>query len=123
MNTRRLIGLILASVTIPLNVMRADLVCASHGQPGASAVALARVAEMPDGMHADSGNATHEHRPCQTPSRSDCCEAVVSCSVLFAPCHEAVVAGEITTRVAAFTRVFDIPSWLIVPPDPPPPRA
>ena len=96
-----------------------DLVCATHG--GHTAFQQTQ-SPMPDmHHHGDTGDTGQER--CKVPARSDCCEAMTTCSANAAltstiddqagPSREA--------RLAVF--IADAPLTRILPPEPPPPKA
>lgn len=116
---RRLLGILVVASMSHLVVAGSDLVCATHG---GHAAAQESQAPMP-GMHhhGDAGDASKE--ACKVPVRSDCCEAMTTCSVnvaltSIADDHAGPNGDE---GIAVF--VADAPLTRLVPPEPPPPKA
>lgn len=126
MTGRRMAGFLVALLMLNLNLVRADIACASHAAGHAASPATMPHSGSMHHAHELSGKNgnSHQHeKPCNTPSQADCCQVWASCSLLlghngYAPSrsvalmHDGVVAG-----------IVSVPLSVIVPPDPPPPKA
>jgi hypothetical protein len=116
---RRLVGILLAASVAHLVVAGSDLVCATHADH-----ALAREAPASmEGMHHHGDGGQTEKERCKIPARSDCCEAMTTCSTSAA--LAAVMDDEARPpedgRDISF--LADAPLTRVIPPDPPPPKA
>ena len=122
---RRIAGMLVALLMLHLNLVQADVPCASRGIAHGSGVMTppARSMQMVRHRHEATDHHQRHDKPCDTPTHADCCQALTSCSLLIGhgaskqfaaipPAHERVLAG-----LAA------LPLSPIVSPDPPPPRA
>ena len=116
---RRLLGILVLASMSHLVVAGSDLVCATHGHH----VVAEQAPESMPGMHQHDGGGQSEKERCKVPARSDCCEAMTTCSAN-AALVSAVDADALTSYDAGHLAfVADAPLTRIIAPDPPPPKA
>ena len=118
---RRLVGVALAALALHTSAVRADVACAKHGAKPIAAAA------------GQDQNAAHRHhappgkgpagKPCETPTQAECCEALVSCSIVAACTDSEASDASVFDHGSAFAGAAKIPGSLVIPPDPPPPKA
>jgi len=119
---RRLVGLTLAAAMLQVNIARADSVCADHAHM-ASQTTPAEHAHSGHHHMSASAKTVASDKDCETPAQRDCCQALVSCSIVLglddgsrtfdlATSHDRVA---VTAQTAPISRVTA--------PEPPPPRA
>lgn len=102
-----------------LVVAGSDLVCATHGSHAASQESQAPMSGMHH--HGDAGDTSKE--ACKIPVRSDCCEAMTTCSANLALTSIAEDHAGLHGDAGIGVFVADAPLTRLVPPEPPPPKA
>jgi hypothetical protein len=121
---RRLILIALGVSLVHLNVERADVVCASHGQDHHAAGHSERqTASASHHDHANANASVATDEDCQTPVQADCCQALVSCSGVPSLGSEQFVVDVAKTHDRAVGERQVEPLSSIRAPEPPPPRA
>ena len=125
---RRLVALALVTTLLPLNVLRADGTC-THREPVATPPVAQHdahpvlphhdvVETSPEaGAHAATG------MPCDSPTPSDCCQALASCASGMEIAGETAIAVLTSSHDAAIAVFSAMPVSRVTTPDPPPPRA
>lgn len=123
MTVRRFTAWGLVAFMLHLNVVRADAACATHQMPAHQNASMQH--DM-DGLHGghDRGRAdgAADATNCETPTQTDCCQAVTSCSPALGFGVEKQIASWIPTHDAAGARFFARPLSRNTAPEPPPPR-
>jgi len=123
MTGQRIAGLFVALLMLHLNLVRADVACALHGA-GHAAPSSTRPHPGPAHHgHGQSGGDQHHEKPCDTPTQADCCQALVSCSLLVAVSHNGQSSSVPSAHDGVLAAIVSLPLSPIVPPDPPPPKA
>jgi hypothetical protein len=128
---RRLAGILTALLMLHLSFVASDVACATHMLAGhaemstgqATGLGSAHAAGMAATManHGSQSRDQH-HRPCETPSQANCCQALASCGSTFAA--SAARSSMPSLQRDVFPRsVIDIPLSELVGPDTPPPKA
>lgn len=112
---RRLLGIALLASMAHIVIAGSDLVCATHGGHALSQ-------EMP-GMHHHSDAGNTEKEKCKVPARSDCCEAMTTCSANAALASVVDDEPSTTRHAGVVAFVAESPQTRLIPPDPPPPKA
>ena len=128
MAVRRFAALLLTLLTLHLNLLGTDSACAKHGSHGLS-VGGERM-QMASGMSSAMTHTGHlsatkdnaQHEPCEIPAQSNCCRALVSCSIVFSS-NDAINAESMRLHDLIAGSVSRVPRSEIVAPDPPPPKA
>ena len=105
-----------------LNVERADLVCATHSH-GAAREAAHVSHPHHYGMPAGHSSATSESKGCGTPVQPDCCQALVTCSMLLGLDSAPVSVGSLGSRDHIVVVAQALPISRVAAPEPPPPKA
>ena len=136
MISRRIAGLVISVLLLQLNFASSDLVCAKR--TGESADAIHHDTADKQGAASKSG---HDHgqaspgtanrdqeptdagKPCEIPAQSDCCEALVSCSMTLGLTASNSAAGVAVAHFAIALSAAEAPAYLIPAPEPPPPKA
>jgi hypothetical protein len=107
-----------------LNFVAADLTCAQHDPANAASSEHVGGHDHHASVLVDGADSRiNPSESCDVPVRSDCCQALASCSVTIG---SAVVTRDDTTprdRAALFALGVDRPSSRRDAPDPPPPKA
>src|SRR5438105_2924073 len=80
-----------------LNVERADLVCATHSHNATSRSAHVSHSQH-HGMPAGRSSAPTENKGCGTPVQPDCCQTLVTCSILLGLDSASVSVGSLSSR-------------------------
>jgi hypothetical protein len=115
----RLAALLLAAPLLQLNVLRAEIACATH-EPS-SAEQNAGTHHDGHGSHGapqDDGPGDSDHAPAQ----SECCQALTSCSLVLGMDDDAGVAQDEVARALVASALTDMPMSSSAAPDPPPPK-
>ena len=117
---RRLVGVLLAALALHSNAARADVACAKHGAEKATPAA-----HTMDGAHQHQSptNNRPADKPCETPTQAECCQALVSCSFVAACTDREPGDVSLFDDGCGFAGAMNVPAWLVIPPDPPPPKA
>lgn len=137
---RRLSGLVLALLTLHLNVLGADFACATHPADGHDMSQSGQMQDMsmqdmpvqtvsehamhghePDGVVAVA--ATEAPPPCELPVQPECCKALASCSVVFSAAAELAANDGVTALEARTPIVTSALPTERAAPEPPPPKA
>ena len=105
-----------------LNVDRADLVCAKHSRGATRHSAQVSHAHQ-HAMPAGHGSATTESKGCETPAQADCCQALVTCSMLLGLDSGSVSAGTLVSHGHMVIAAQSRPISRVTAPEPPPPKA
>jgi hypothetical protein len=115
----RFLGILLAASMAHLAIAESDLVCATHGHHTAAPQQAAPTQDM----HHHDGRGESQQERCKVPARADCCEAMTTCasSAAIATVVHANDVRPSESRVISFVPAAR--QSLIIPPDPPPPRA
>jgi hypothetical protein len=121
---RRLAALATAMLLLRLNFVAVDLTCAQHDPANAATSGHA----VGHDHHAsvlldDADSRVNPSESCDVPVRSDCCQALASCSVTIG---SGIVTRDDPTlrdRATLFALGVDRPSSRRDAPDPPPPKA
>jgi hypothetical protein len=109
---------------VHLNVVRADVVCATHVEHSAEPAGhTAHHASHQHHATAPDASSVANDASCETPSQPDCCQALASCSVSAVAAVEVAIAQANPTHVSAPSRSVLTPASRFVAPDTPPPRA
>jgi hypothetical protein len=135
---RRITGLAISVLLLQLNFASSDLVCAKHTGESADTIhhdATDRQATAPKSDHdhdhgqARPGTANRDQepadagKPCEIPAQSDCCQALVSCSMTLGLTASNSAAGVAVAHFAIAPSAAEAPTYLIGAPEPPPPKA
>ena len=115
MTVRRLAAFGLAATIMHLNVARADVVCAAHGDMSA------HTAHVDDAAPGQSERGPSDAK-CDSPSQRDCCEAMVSCSIVLGMGDAVRVAPAMASQATVVVASVSAPASRVAAPDPPPPR-
>jgi hypothetical protein len=134
--SRRIAGLVISVLLLQLNFASSDLLCAKHTGESADTIhhdAPERPATGPKPDHdhgqASPGTANRDQeptdagKPCEIPAQSDCCEALVSCSMTLGLTASNSAAGVAVAHFAIALSAAEAPAYLIRAPEPPPPKA
>jgi hypothetical protein len=115
MGFRRLFGPLLMLTMANLAFASSDLVCAKHtgGHHAASE------SSMPGADHHDGTGS--EKEPCNIPSRSDCCQAVTSCTPSLSLVVVVTSFNALRDHVQRPRSIVVVPLTGLIPRDPPPP--
>lgn len=124
---RRFAAVALAASLLHLNVVRADVACSHHEADSAPA----QQAGHPVLPHHDvaetttppSDGHTEHPTPCDTPTQTDCCQALASCTPGMAITAEMFVAINGLPHDDSIGAFIEMPLGRVTTPDPPPPRA
>ena len=121
---RRVGGLLIVVLMLQLNIQSVAAACSTNSSHAKSS-ATRHAKTLLQHHHATAGSqeAEHSEAPCETPVRTECCQAMISCgSNLFSsgtstsilPQHDVAIVTPYTLR---------IPTSRIAAPEPPPPKA
>lgn len=121
---------------LQLNFVSSDLVCAKHNEEAAGAIhhdasGQLSLVSTPDHDHGQAipGTAEREHeptnpgKPCEIPAQSDCCQALVSCSMTLGLTASNAAQRVAVAHFAIAPSTAEAPAYLIHSPEPPPPKA
>jgi len=120
---RRLAGVALGAFLLHLNVVRADLACATHSHDASARMSHEHDAPASHGMSMHGEHTVDASTSCDAPLQADCCQTLVTCSV-------ALGLGTDTGMMSA-RAVHDVvhavpqsaPTSRTGAPEPPPPKA
>jgi hypothetical protein len=125
MTSRGVLGLLTALLMFHLTLVGSDVVCAEHGTAGAHQAAAHGGDHEHEAMTAASANTNDvaDHKPCEVPTRPQCCEAFASCSVslVATATPQRIVTGDFARGILA-AAAHRLASQAVAP-EPPPPRA
>jgi len=74
-------------------------------------------------MAAGHNSATTESKGCETPAQPDCCQALVTCSMLLGLDSASVFAGTLVSHGHMVIAAQSRPISRVTAPEPPPPKA
>ena len=126
---RRVAGLALGAFMLHLNVVRADLTCATHSHDRSSQDRSSHSAHehgAPASSHSMSMHAEHavtSTESCDAPVQVDCCSALVTCSVALGLNTHASWLSAMTSHDLVDTVAQNAPLSRTGAPEPPPPKA
>ena len=106
-----------------LNVERADLVCATHGEHARASGHTEHHASAHSHAVADVGRLAADSDQCQTPAQPDCCEALVSCSMILGLTDEREMSSAMQQHPGIVVAISTAPHSRNTAPEPPPPKA
>jgi hypothetical protein len=121
---RRIAGLTISVLLLQLNFTSSDLACAKHDAqstevPHHAATDQQAMAEAIEHHH----QPTDASKPCEIPAQSDCCQALVSCSMTLGVAPSGSPAGLAVAHFPIAPSAAEAPAYLIRAPEPPPPKA
>src|SRR5438067_389424 len=122
MTMRGLLVVALSLSMIRVTLPGSDLVCAKHGS---SKALIAHTSGSLANVHHHRAN-THQgghNPPCDTPSQSECCQALASCGMSLALGAEYNVVAPIQSFRRAETSRSAVLFSRVTAPEPPPPKA
>jgi hypothetical protein len=122
MTGRRVAGALVGLLMLHLSFVRADVACAAHGDRHGRATS-AMQHHTASHAHGTPSESQGREKPCDTPRQADCCQALASCALLLAFNGDDGASSIVSAHDAVRGAVVSIPLSLIVPPDPPPPKA
>jgi hypothetical protein len=120
---RHFTALGIAALMLHLNVVRADVACATHQAPAGQDAPMQHHMGAMGGSHAgDLSEGIADDADCETPAQKDCCQAVTSCSPALGFGVETQIAGWVPSHGAAGAFFSTRPLSRSTAPEPPPPR-
>ncbi|PYP53235.1 MAG: hypothetical protein DMD39_05375 [Gemmatimonadetes bacterium] len=121
---RRVGGLLIAVLVLQLNIQSVAAACSTNSSHAKSS-APRHTKTVPDHHHvaARSQEAEHSEAPCETPVRTECCQAMISCggTLLSSATSTSILSQHDIAIVTPYT--LRIPTSRIAAPEPPPPKA
>ena len=107
---------------VNLNALRAHLSCASHHE-SETATHVSHVMPQHGMATSDAHAKSMSEGECATPARSDCCSALITCSLLLGLGNDRSGVVVVTFHDVVASAVEALPLSRVTGPEPPPPRA
>ena len=122
---RRVVAFVTCLSLLHLTSVGNDIACATHEptQPG-------EPHQMHDGMSmpqsadaADRDHAARHRAPLDAPARTDCCQGMASCSTTVLISTDAAPTSRVQLSERVLGTLSAASTSLVIPPEPPPPKA